>query len=82
VGGPWNWHEAFALLIAYLGWTPEQIGRQMTMRQFRALVEIWRYDPPVQVSVARALGVEGRPQRITDPDEIVFAIRSFYAGLR
>lgn len=44
----------------YLHTTPDRLRNELTWGDYKALCEHWRTEPPVQVMVARYLGVPKR----------------------
>lgn len=65
--------------MRHLHLLPSQIDREMDHLLYAALCAEWKDAPPVDVSVARYLGIKPQEEAARDPEEIYAILRDFYS---
>lgn len=58
---------------------PSEIDHEMDTPLYESLCREWKDAPPVDLLVARYLGVKPHEEATRDPEEIEGILRSFYA---
>jgi hypothetical protein len=72
-----DWGRLYAWLIRHLRLPPSTLDHELDVPLYEALCAEWEDAPPVDITVARYLGIKPKEKPIEDPDEIVAAINAF-----